>query len=148
MKEKICCCLGLNDAPENKLDCIKQALRCEIVQAIKDDYTLFPLALATDTGFHFAKLVLDIKKENPAIEVVAFIPKLDIVNTPLFEEILAECDMVAVLGEKRYPFYYEFMISPSKRIIVVEAGRIDMPYTALSKAQLLKKEIRFININN
>ena len=74
MKGKTCCVTGHRDIPQKEIDAIKTKLRQEVEKAISDGFTCFMSGFAEGVDQYFAEIVLEMKKANPALDLVAVIP--------------------------------------------------------------------------
>ena len=74
MEGKTCCVTGHRDLPQKEIGRVKAALRREIDSAVADGFTRFMSGFADGVDQYFAEIVLEKKKTNPALELIAVIP--------------------------------------------------------------------------
>ena len=74
MQKKTCCVTGHRDLPQKEINRVKAALRKEIEKAVADGFTQFMSGFAEGVDQYFAEIVLEMRKSNPALELVAVIP--------------------------------------------------------------------------
>ena len=74
MEGKTCCVTGHRDLPQKEIGRVKAALRREIDCAVADGFTRFMSGFADGVDLYFAEFVLEKKKTNPALELIAVIP--------------------------------------------------------------------------
>ena len=74
MEGKTCCVTGHRDLPQKEINYVKTALRREIDSAVADGFTRFMSGFADGVDQYFAKIVLEKKKTNPVLELIAVIP--------------------------------------------------------------------------
>ena len=74
MEGKTCCVTGHRDLPQKEINHVKTALRREIDSAVADGFTRFMSGFADGVDQYFAEIVLEKKKTNPALELIAVIP--------------------------------------------------------------------------
>ena len=131
MKEKTCCVTGHRDLPQKEINRVKAALRREIDSAVADGFTRFMSGFADGVDQYFAEIVLEKKKTNPALELIAVIPyqkRLDsLMEKGRTYEMLEVCADVVVMQEKYHPSVYShrnrYMAEHSDRVIAVYDGR-------------------------
>ena len=74
MEGKTCCVTGHRDIPQKEINKVKAALRREVDLAVKEGFTRFMSGFAEGVDQYFAEIVLEKKKKNPALELIAVIP--------------------------------------------------------------------------
>ena len=104
MEGKTCCVTGHRDLPQKEIGRVKAALRREIDSAVADGFTRFMSGFADGVDQYFAEIVLEKKKTNPALELIAVIPyqkRLDSLMTKgRTYEMLEACADVCAPDEK------------------------------------------------
>lgn len=131
MKIKSCCVTGHRDIPQKELNSVIEKLRNEVDAAIADGCTRFISGFAEGVDQYFAKIVLDRKKTNPILELIAVIPYRKRLETlqerPSIYEMLERCADVVVMQEEYHPSVYShrnrYMVEHSDRVIAVYDGR-------------------------
>ena len=131
MEGKTCCVTGHRDLPQKEIGRVKAALRREIDSAVADGFTRFMSGFADGVDQYFAEIVLEKKKTNPVLELIAVIPyqkRLDSLMTKgRTYEMLEACADVVVMQEKCHPSVYShrnrYMVEHSDRVIAVYDGR-------------------------
>lgn len=129
MSEKVCCVTGHRNIPADKLEYVKSELTREILEAVKDGYTLFISGFAEGTDLLFASIVADLKTEYPALALEAALPYPGRIKTPdaLFHKLIAECSIVGVHSRNYQPSCFmkrnRIMVWKSQRVIAVYDGR-------------------------
>lgn len=131
MEGKTCCVTGHRDLPQKEINHVKAALRREIDSAVADGFTRFMSGFADGVDQYFAEIVLEKKKTNPALELIAVIPyqkRLDSLMTKgRTYKMLKACANVVVMQEKYHPSVYShrnrYMVEHSDRVIAVYDGR-------------------------
>ena len=131
MKRKTCCVTGHRDLPQKEISHIKAALRREIDCAVADGFTRFMSGFADGVDQYFAEIVLEKKKTNPAMELIAVIPyqkRLDsLMEKGRTYEMLEACADVVAMQEKYHPSVYShrnrYMAEHSDRVFAVYDGR-------------------------
>ncbi len=155
MEKKTCCVTGHRDLPQKEINDVKTALRREIEKAVKDGFTCFMSGFAEGADQYFAEIVMEMRKSNPALELVAVIPyrkRLDnLREKKRTYEMLEACADVVVIREEYQPSVYShrnrYMVEHSDRVIAVYDGR-EKGGTAgtIRFAHILKKELREIPV--
>lgn len=155
MKKKTCCVTGHRDLPQKELNRVKAALRCEIEKAVAEGFTCFMSGFAEGADQYFAEIVLEMRKSNPALELVAVIPYQKRLNNlrekKYTYEMLEACADVVVIRKEYHPSVYShrnhYMVERSDRVIAVYDGR-EKGGTAgtIRFAHVLKKELREITV--
>ena len=153
MEGKTCCVTGHRDLPQKEIGRVKAALRREIDSAVADGFTRFMSGFADGVDQYFAEIVLEMRKSNPALELVAVIPyqkRLDNLRQKKWTyEMLEACADVVVIREEYQPSVYShrnrYMVEHSDRVIAVYDGR-EKGGTAgtIRFTHTLKKELREI----
>lgn len=131
MKTKSCCVTGHRDIPQYEINSVIEKLRNEVDAAIADGFICFISGFAEGVDQYFAKIVLERKKDNPALELVAVIPYRKRLETlqehPSTFEMLESCADVVVMREEYHPSVYShrnrYMVERSDRVIAVYDGR-------------------------
>ena len=155
MIEKTCCVTGHRDIPQKEMNHVRAALRREIDCAVADGYTCFMSGFAEGADQYFVEIVMELQKENPALELIAVIPyrkRLDSLNKKTrTRELLEACADVVVIQEKYLPSVYShrnrYMVEHSDRVIAVYDGR-ETGGTAktIRFTHRMKKELREIPV--
>ena len=125
MEGKTCCVTGHRDIPQKEINKVKAALRREVDLAVKEGFTRFMSGFAEGVDQYFAEIVLEKKKKNPALELIAVIPyqkRLDnLMEKRRTYEMLEACADVVVMQEKYHPSVYShrnrYMAEHSDRVI-------------------------------
>lgn len=131
MEKKTCCVTGHRDLPQNQVSYVKTALLHEIEKAVADGFTRFMSGFAEGVDQYFAEIVLEKRKKNPVLELIAVIPyqkRLDsLMERGRTYEMLEGCADVVVMQEKYHPSVYShrnrYMATHSDRVIAVYDGR-------------------------
>ncbi len=107
MKGRTCCVTGHRDLPQKEINRVKAALGHEVDKAIADGYTCFMSGFAEGVDQFFAEIVLERRKGNPALELIAVIPyqkRRDSLNKRRWTcEMLEACADVIVVQEEYHP---------------------------------------------
>ena len=153
MQKKTCCVTGHRDLPQKEINRIKAALRKAIEKAVADGFTRFMSGFAEGVDQYFAEIVLEMRKSNPALELVAVIPyqkRLDNLRQKKWTyDMLEACTDVVVIREEYQPSVYShrnrYMVEHSDRVIAVYDGR-EKGGTAgtIRFTHTMKKELREI----
>lgn len=153
MQKKTCCVTGHRDLPQKEINRVKAALRKEIEKAVADGFTQFMSSFAEGVDQYFAEIVLEMRKSNPALELVAVIPyqkRLDNLRQKKWTyDMLEACTDVVVIREGYQPSVYShrnrYMVEHSDRVIAVYDGR-EKGGTAgtIRFTHTMKKELREI----
>lgn len=155
MRKKTCCVIGHRNLPQREINYVKAALRREIDRAAADGYTCFISGFGEGVEQYFAEIVLEKKKENPALELIAVIPyrkRLDSLNEKgRTYKMLEACSEVVVVQEEYHPSVYSrrsrYMAERSDRVIAVYDGQKKGGTVRMIRfVHLLKKELREIPI--
>lgn len=151
--DRTCCITGHRDLDAEQLEKIQEALEREIKRAAEEGYASFLTGFSSPAGQRFAQAVLELKKEDPKIELRAVIPyknKLDeIRGREECKKFLEACADVLVLEEKYQPDIYvkvnRYLAEQSDRAIVVYDGREDgLTVDMIRRIHRMKKELREI----
>ena len=155
MQKKTCCVTGHRDLPQKEINRVKAVLRREIEKAVADGFTRFMSGFAEGIDQYFAEIVLEVRKSDPALELVAVIPyqkRLDNLRQKTWTcEMLEACADVVVIREEYQPSVYShrnrYMVEHSDRVIAVYDGR-EKGGTAgtIRFAHTMKKELREIPV--
>jgi len=155
METKSCCVTGHRDIPQQELNSVMEKLRNEVDAAIADGYTRFISGFAEGVDQYFAKIVLERKKINPSLELIAVIPYQKRLET-LQErastyELLENCADVVVMQEEYHPSVYShrnrYMVEHSDRVIAVYDGREKGGTVRMIRfAHQMQKELREIPV--
>ena len=155
MQKKTCCVTGHRDLPQKEINRVKAALRKEIEKAVADGFTCFMSGFAEGVDQYFAEIVLEMRKSNPALELVAVIPyqkRLDnLRQKKRTYEILEACvDVVGSREEYQHSVYSHrnrYMVEHSDRVIAVYDGREEGGTAGTIRfTHTLKKELREIPV--
>ncbi len=155
MKGRTCCVTGHRDLPQKEINRVKAALGHEVDKAIADGYTCFMSGFAEGVDQFFAEIVLERRKGNPALELIAVIPyqkRLDSLNKRRWTyEMLEACADVIVVQEEYHPSVYSrrnrYMVERSDRVIAVYDGREKGgTVRTIRFAHQLRKELREIPV--
>lgn len=156
MEGKTCCVTGHRDIPQKEINHIKAELRRELEKAISDGFTRFMSGFAEGVDQYFAEIVLELKKANPALELVAVLPyqkRLDNLRKKgKTYEMLEACADVVVIREEYQPSVYShrsrYMVEHSDRVIAVYDGREGKGGTVrtIRFANMMRKELREIPV--
>lgn len=130
-------------------------MRREIEKAVNDGFTRFMSGFAEGVDQYFAEIVLEMRKSNPVLELVAVIPyqkRLDnLQEKKRTYEMLENCADVVVIREEYQPSVYShrnrYMVEHSDRVIAVYDGR-EKGGTAgtIRFTHTLKRELREIPV--
>ena len=147
MEGKTCCVTGHRDIPQKEINKVKAALRREVDLAVKEGFTRFMSGFAEGVDQYFAEIVLEKKKKNPALELIAVIPyqkRLDnLMEKRRTYEMLEACADVVVMQEKYHPSVY----SHRNRYMAVYDGREKGgTVRTIRFAHQMKKEFREIPV--
>ena len=155
MDERTCCVTGHREISEGQIEYVRESLKQEIDAAIADGYTNFISGFAEGVDHFFAEAVLEKKKSNPDLRLIAAIPtrqRLNSLQRKAKESILlAACSDVVIIMEKYLPSVYEkrnrYMVEQSDRVIAVYDGR-EKGGTAgtIRLTHKLNKELRTIPV--
>lgn len=155
MKGKTCCVTGHRDLPQSEINRIKAALQREVDFAVSDGFTHFMSGFTEGVEQYFAELVLEKKKANPSLELIAVLPyqkRLDSLKEKRRTfELLEACADVVVMQEKYHPSVYShrnrYMVEHSDRVIAVYDGRENGgTVRTIRFAHQMKKELREISV--
>lgn len=155
MRKKTCCVTGHRDLPQKEINRVKAALKREVDAAVADGFTRFMSGFGEGVDQYFAEIVLEKKKTNPELELVAVIPyqkRLDSLNGKgKTYEMLEACAEVVVVQEEYHPSVYSrrsrYMAERSDRVIAVYDGREKGgTVRTIRFAHQMKKELREIPV--
>lgn len=155
MEGKTCCVTGHRDVPQKKINQIKAELQREVEKAVSDGFTCFMGGFAEGVDQYFAEIVLELKKANPALDLVAVIPyrkRLDnLMENGRTYEMLEACADIVVIREEYQPSVYShrnrYMVEHSDRVIAVYDGREKGgTVRTIRFANMMRKELREIPI--
>ena len=155
MQKKTCCVTGHRDLPQKEINRVKEALRKEIERAIADGFTCFMSGFAEGVDQYFAEIVLEMRRLNPALELVAVIPyqkRLDnLQKKKRTYKMLETCADIIVIREEYQPSVYShrnrYMVEHSDRVIAVYDGREKGGTVGTIRfTHVLKKELREIPV--
>jgi len=155
MQGKTCCVTGHRDVPQKEINHIKAELQREVDKAVADGFTRFISGFTDGVDQYFAEIVLELKKANPALELVAVLPyrkRLDnLLKKGKTYEMLEACSDVVVIREEYQPSVYShrsrYMVEHSDRVIVVYDGREKGgTVRTIRFANMMRKEIREIPV--
>ena len=153
MEIKTCCVTGRRDIPADKTDYVKQELRREILEAVKNGYTHFLSGFDEGTDLLFASIVVELKQEDESLWLEAAIPFRSRVENPdpAFKELLGQCKSIGIHGESDSPDCYircsRNMVSESQRVIAVWDGQEQGDVADILRyACSQEKEVRTIRI--
>ena len=155
MEKKVCCVTGHSDLPQDQINSIKTSLLFEIEKAVADGFTCFMSGFAEGVDQYFAEMVIEKKKGDQSLELVAVIPyqkRLD--NLRAREqtyEMLEACRDVIVIREEYRPSVYShrnrYMVEHSDRVIAVYDGREKGgTVRTIRFAHQMRKELREIPV--
>ena len=155
MQTKTCCVTGHRDLPQKEINHVKAALRKEVERAVADGFTCFMSGFAEGVDQYFAEIVLEMRRSNPDLELIAVIPyqkRLDnLRKKKRTYEMLEACADIIVVREGYQPSVYShrnrYLVEHSDRVIAVYDGR-EKGGTAgtIRFTHLLKKELREIPV--
>lgn len=150
---KACCVTGHRRIAEDKIDYVTGELRREITEAIKDGFTLFISGFAPGADMIFAQLVIELKKDNPDIELDAALPYGEWFKnrSQADKDLLSKCVCIGVHSEKTnrdcYLIRNRFMALTCERVIAVYDGRDNGgTVKTMRYAAALERDIRTIKI--
>lgn len=155
MRKKTCCVTGHRDLPQKEINRVKAALKREVDAAVADGFTRFMSGFGEGVDQYFAEIVLEKKKTNPELEIVAVIPyqkRLDsLMEKGRTYEMLEACAEVIVVQEEYHPSVYSrrsrYMAERSDRVIAVYDGREKGgTVRTIRFAHQMKKELREIPV--
>ena len=141
--------------PQKEINRVKAALRKEIERAIADGFTCFMSGFADGVDQYFAEIVLEMRRLNPALELVAVIPyqkRLDnLQKKKRTYKMLETCADIIVIREEYQPSVYShrnrYMVEHSDRVIAVYDGREKGGTVGTIRfTHVLKKELREIPV--
>ena len=155
MQKKTYCVTGHRDLPQKENNRVKAALLKEVEKAVTDGFTCFMSGFAEGVDQCFAEIVLEVRKSNPALELVAVIPyqkRLDNLREKKHTyEVLEACADVVVIREEYLPSVYShrnrYMVERPDRVIAIYDGREKGGTAEIIRfTHVLKKELREIPV--
>lgn len=134
LRKHRCCFTGHRPEKLNRTErAIKSDLKKEIKLAIKDGYTVYLTGMARGTDLWAAEIVLALRKRNKDLKLICAVPYEGFElrwSEPwqnLYQQILAEADLVKVVGNGYHPGIFqirnEWMVDRSSRVIAVYNGQ-------------------------
>ena len=134
LRKHRCCFTGHRPEKLSRTEqAIKSDLKKEIKLAIKDGYTVYLTGMARGTDLWAAEIVLALQKRNKDLKLICAIPyegfelRWSEHWQNLYRRILAEADLVKVIGNGYHPGIFqirnEWMVDRSSRIIAVYNGQ-------------------------
>jgi uncharacterized phage-like protein YoqJ len=134
---------------------IKTGLQKEIRLALADGYTSFVSGMARGVDLWAAQLVLDLKKENPNLQLLCAVPYAGFAKKwptewqRQFHAVLAAADDVKVFHPSfSYASFQErnrWMVDHSARIIAVYHGERGETYNTIRYAEQRHVQVRMIS---
>lgn len=155
MGEKTCCVTGHRNLPQKEIGYVKAALQKEIDAAINAGFTRFMSGFAEGADQYFVEIVMEKKKSNPTLELIAVIPyqkRLENLKEKAHTyEMIEACSEVVVMQEVYHPSVYShrnrYMVEHSDRVIAVYDGREKGgTVRTIRFAHQLRKELREIPV--
>lgn len=153
--EKTCCVTGHRDIPKEQIKEVKAALRCEVIKAVADSYTVFLSGFSDGVEQYFAEVVLELQKKQPSLRLLAVLPyqkRADCLRAKARTKTLLEsCSDIIVLQEEYHPSVYSrrnrYLAEHSDRVIAVYDGREKGGTVNMIRlTHKLKKELREIPV--
>ena len=134
LRKHRCCFTGHRPEKLSRTErAIKSDLKKEIKLAIKDGYTVYLTGMARGTDLWAAEIVLALRKRNKDLKLICAVPyegfelRWSVPWQNLYQQILAEADLVKVVGNGYHPGIFqirnEWMVDRSSRIIAVYNGQ-------------------------
>ena len=134
LRKHRCCFTGHRPEKLSRTErAIKSDLKKEIKLAIKDGYTVYLTGMARGTDLWAAEIVLALRKRNKDIKLICAVPyegfelRWSECWQNLYRQILAEADLVRVIGKGYHPGIFqirnEWMVDRSSRVIAVYNGQ-------------------------
>lgn len=141
-----------------KLHCsentVKKKLKSAIKQAIRDGYVTFIIGMCYGIDLWAGEIVIEEKKKNSALHLVAAIPHPDFEKSweekeqQLYYKVLSEADIVKTISEHYYSACYQkrntWMVDRSSRVIAAYNGAKGGTANTIEYAQ--RQGIEVINI--
>ena len=155
MAGRTCCVTGHREIPKEQIKYVKEALKQEIDTAVANGYTNFISGFAEGVDQFFAEAVLEKKKGNPDLRLIAAIPTRQRLNSLQKKEresiLLDACSDIVVIMENYLPSVYEkrnrYMVENSDRVIAVYDGRKKGGTAGTIRlTHKLNKELRTISV--
>lgn len=129
-----------------------------ITESIADGKTIFLTGMARGIDIWAAKMIVDIKKQNPKIKLICCIPfrnqgeRLSGMDKFDYGCVLEASDAVVVLADTYHSSCYkirnQYMVEHSSKIIGVICSEKSGTGQTLRYAKKLQREIRQINVND
>ena len=134
LRKHRCCFTGHRPEKLSRTErAIKLDLKKEIKLAIKDGYTVYLTGMARGTDLWAAEIVLALRKRNKDLKLICAVPyegfelRWSEHWQNLYRQILAEADLVKVIGNGYHPGIFqirnEWMVDHSSRVITVYNGQ-------------------------
>jgi uncharacterized phage-like protein YoqJ len=134
LRKHRCCFTGHRPEKLSRTErAIKSDLKKEIKLAIKDGYTVYLTGMARGTDLWAAEIVLALRKRNKDLKLICAVPyegfelRWSEHWQNLYRQILAEADLVKVIGNGYHPGIFqirnEWMVDRSTRVIAVYNGQ-------------------------
>lgn len=134
LRKHRCCFTGHRPEKLSRTErAIKLDLKKEIKVAIKDGYTVYLSGMARGTDLWAAEIVLALRKRNKDLKLICAVPyegfelRWSEHWQNLYRQILAEADLVKVIGNGYHPGIFqirnEWMVDRSTRVIAVYNGQ-------------------------
>lgn len=126
---KICCVTGPREIPKDRDEYVRQALRHEMEQSIKEGFIGFLSSMLNNVDLEFAALVTEKKQEHSELYLEAVIPYADRMESKnkRFKELINQCDGVKLISQERDRDCFfarnRYFIEHSSRVIAVSDGR-------------------------
>ena len=133
IREKTCCFTG--HRPEKLHESegeVIYALRAKVCHAIEDGFDTFITGMSRGVDIWAAEIVLELKRENPEIRLVAALPYDGMGNSwnsrwkNSYFDILEKADLIKIFSPNYQPFVYgerdRWMVDMSSRVIAVYHG--------------------------
>ncbi len=153
MNVKKCCVTGHRNLPAGRLSFVEKELRKEILRAIEDGYTHFISGFADGIDLLLSSIVVEIKQNNPHLQLEAAIPFVGIIKTKdkKFHELFQHCDKVSICFEKYSKFCFiirnRYMVDNSDRIIAVYDNRNSGgTFSTINYAYWQERDVRIIKV--
>lgn len=152
---KTCCVTGHREIEPGMVAHVKEALRQEVEEAVKDGYSHFISGFAEGVDLWFAEIVLSIKKEFSHLTLEAAIPYRNRVKRLMEAEqtkgLITQCNAIGVHSEEYTPDCFmqrnRFMLNLSSRVIAVYDGRDGGgTLNTMKEARIKGRDLRVIKI--
>jgi len=152
---KTCCVTGHRKIPADKIEYVRQELRREIEQAVRDGHTFFLSGFADGADLEFTAIVVELKKDNPALFLEAVIPYAGRMKSKdrLFRELLGACNGIKIISREYSPGCYfarnRYLVEHAERVIAVFDGRERSGTAQTMRLAAAKKcDLRVIDISD